>query len=346
MALKDTIIKLGAACGPSGFEQDVGKLAAGLLEPFMDEITTDVMGNVIGLRRCGKENAKKLMFDAHLDEIGFIVTGHEEGFLRFAAVGGVDARMLPASELKILTDPPVIGIVGAIPPHIQKPDESDKTIKIEDLYIDTGLSKEKAEKRIPIGTPAVYNTGARAFGDAMICGKAMDDRSCFACILRALELLKDETLGVDLYVLASSQEEVGTRGAKTGAFAVQPDWCVVVDVDHAKTPDHTKYDAMTLGGGVVISKGPNMNRKLTEQAVTLAEENSIAYQIGVEASGNSGTNTRVIQITGAGVATALFGLPLKYMHSPVEVISLEDAEAASALLCSVAKNLKGEDDHA
>ena len=305
-----------------------------------------MMGNVIGVKRCGKENAKRLMFDAHLDEIGFIVTGHEEGFVRFAAVGGVDARMLPASELTILTQPPLAGIVGAIPPHIQKPDESDKTIKIEDLYIDTGLDAEAAKTRIPVGTPAVYNTGARVFGQSLICGKALDDRSCFACILHALELLQGETLEVDLYVMASSQEEVGTRGAKTGAFSVQPDWCVIVDVDHAKTPDHTKHDAMAIGGGVVITKGPNMNRKLTDQTVALAEQAGIAYQIGVDASGKSSTNARVIQITGQGVATALFGLPLKYMHSPVEVISLEDAQAASSLLCALAKNLKGEDDHA
>ncbi len=344
--LADTIIKLSAADGPSGFEQDIGKLAAELMMPYMDEVTTDVMGNVIGVKRCGKENAPKLMFDAHLDEIGFVVTGHEEGFLRFAALGGVDARMLPASELRILTDPPVIGIVDALPPHIQKPEESDKTIKIEELFIDVGLSKEDAQKRIPVGTPAVYHTGARCFGDALICGKAQDDRSCFAVILHALELLKDEKLDVDLYVLASAQEEVGTRGAQTGAFSVRPDWCIVVDVDHAKTPDHTKYDAMELGAGVVVSKGPNMNRKLTDKAIDLAEQNNIKYQVGVEASGNSGTNARVIQVAGEGVATALFGLPLKYMHSPVEVISLEDAEAAARLLSAVAKEMKGEDVHA
>ncbi len=344
--IADTIAKLSAASGPSGFEQDVSKLAAEMLAPFMDDVWTDVMGNVIGVRRCGQENAKKLMFDAHLDEIGFVVTGHEEGFLRFAAVGGVDARMLPASELKILTDPPVTGIVAALPPHIQKPDESDKTIKIEDLYIDIGLGQEEAQKHVPVGTAAVYNTGARVMGDFNICGKALDDRACFACILRALELLKDKKLDVDLYVLASVQEEVGTRGAKTGAFAVRPDWCVVVDVDHAKTPDHTKHDAKEINGGVVISKGPNMNRRLTDEAVRLAGQKDIKYQIGVEPSGDSGTNARVIQVSGAGVATALFGLPLRYMHSPVETVSLKDAEDAAALLSAVAENMKGADIHA
>ncbi len=345
MAIKDDIIKLSAASGPSGFERDVARLASGLLALLMDEVTTDVMGNVIGVKRCGKQNAKKLMLDAHLDEIGFIITGHEEGFLRFAAVGGVDARMLPASELKILTDEPLVGIVGVTPPHIQKSGESDKTIKIEDLYIDIGLPQEAAQQAVPVGTFAVYNTGARLFGTDLVCGKALDDRACFAVILRALELLKDETLEADLYVLASSQEEVGTRGAKTGAFAIDPDWCVVIDADHAKTPDHTKYDAKLVGGGVVIAIGPNMNRAFTDEAVRLAGESAIAYQIGVE-PGDSGTNARVIQVSRAGIATALLSLPLKYMHSPVEVVSLQDAEAAAKLLAALAKNVKGENSHA
>jgi endoglucanase len=153
MAIADTILKLSAASGPSGFERDVGALAAGLLAPYMDNVRTDVLGNVIGLRRCGKENAGKLMFDAHLDEIGFIVTGHEEGFLRFAALGGVDARMLPAAELKLLTDPPMFGVVAALPPHRQKSDETDKAIKIEDLFIDVGLGQDEAQKAVPVGTP-------------------------------------------------------------------------------------------------------------------------------------------------------------------------------------------------
>jgi endoglucanase len=307
------------------------------------------MGNVIGVKRCEAsrrgENAKKLLFDAHVDEIGFIITGHEDGFLRFATLGGVDARMLPAAEIRILTEPPIIGVVDAAPPHILDSDDSDKAIKVEDLYIDIGLSQEEAKKAVPVGTAAVYNAGARAFGADSVCGKSLDDRACFACILRALELLKNEKLDVDLYVLASVQEEVGERGAKTGAFSVVPDWCVVVDADHAKTPDNKKHDAKEPGGGLVLSKGPNMNRRLTELAEKLAIQHSIKYQVGIE-PGDSGTNAAAIQVSREGVATALFGLPVKYMHSPVETLSLSDCKAIAALLCEVAKALKGDEVHA
>lgn len=346
MTLTETILELSAMAGPAGFEQPVAERVKELLTEYMDEVQTDVMGNVVGVRRCGSENAKKLLFDAHIDEIGFIITGIDEGFLRFSTLGSVDARMLPASEIKILTESPIIGIVDTLPPHLQKDGESDKALKAEDLTIDIGMKQEEAAAAVPLGTAAVFNTGARLLGDGMICGKALDDRACFAAVLRALELLRDAKLEVDLYVLASVQEEVGTRGAKTGAFAVNPDWCVSVDVGHAVTPDCKNYETKDCGGGTVISKGPNMNRALTELTVHLAKENGIKHQIGIEASGDSGTNARVIQISREGVATALLGIPLKYMHSPVETICIADAEETARLLCEIAKALKGDAAHA
>lgn len=349
MAILETIMELCGLPGPAGFEQPVAERVAAMLAPLTDEVRTDVLGNVIGVKRCEAslrgESKKKLLFDAHIDEIGFIITGHDEGFLRFSTLGGVDARMLPASEIKILTEPPIIGVVAVSPPHILEADESDKTIKTDNLYIDIGMNQDEAKKAVPLGTPAVYNTGARPFGDGLICGKGLDDRACFAAILYALELIKDEKLDVDLYILASVQEEVGERGAKTGAFGIAPDWCVAIDVDHAKTPDGKEHWLKELGSGVVISKGTILNKCLTDTAVRLAGEKGIKHQIGVEA-GNTGTNANFINISREGVATALFGLPLKYMHSPVEVISLKDAEAAGALLAEVAKNLKGDEAHA
>ncbi len=345
MSIAESILELCALAGPAGSEQLVAARVCELLAPYMDEVKTDVLGNVIGVKLCGKKNAKKLLFDAHIDEIGFIVTGHEEGFLRFAALGGVDARMLPASVIKILTEPPIIGVVGAAPPHIQKGEETDRTIKIEELFIDIGMSQEEAKKAVPPGTAAVFSTGVRCIGGDLLCGKGLDDRACIACILRALELLKDEKLDVDLYVSASVQEEVGTRGAKTAAFSINPDWCFAVDVDHAKTPDNKEYWLKEVTGGAVISKGTILNKSLTDTAVRLAEEKGIKYQLGIEA-GNTGTNANVIQLTREGVAVGLLDLPLKYMHSPVEVVSLSDAEAVAALLSEIAKAMKGDEDNA
>lgn len=346
MNIAETIIELCSMAGPSGFETAVGKRLGELMAPYVDEIKTDVMGNVIGVKKCGKENAKKLLFDAHMDEIGFIVTGVEEGFLRFATLGGVDSRMLPASEVIVLTEPPITGVIATMPVHVLKPGESDNAVKTEDLVIDIGMSQEKAEELVPLGTPVIYGTGVRRLGKDMICGKSLDDRSCVASILYALEMLKDKKLNVDLYVLFSTQEEVGLRGARTGGYSVNPDWCVAVDVGFAKTPDCKTYQTKELGGGVVIGRGPNMNRKLTELAVSLAKKREIKYQIGVEPEGNSGTNAAVLQIAREGAATALFSLPLKYMHTPVEVISMEDVETTAKLLCAVAESLDGGEENA
>ena len=340
--IAEVLIELCSLPGPSGFEEPVAARVKELLKPHMDEVWTDVLGNVIGVRRCGKKDARKLLFDAHIDEIGLIVTGVEEGFLRFSAIGGLDARMLPASAVEILSDPPCFGVICVQPPHVLKKEDMEKTTKIEDLYIDIGMSQDESVKAVPLGTPGVLANSARRFGENSICGKALDDRAGFVAILRALELISDFSLDKDLYVMASAQEEVGTRGAAPGVYAFAPVWCVVVDVGHAKTPDSKPSEVKEeLGGGVVISRGPNMNGRLTETAIKLAAEHEIKYQIDIEPGGNSGTNARVIQIAREGVATTLLGIPLRYMHGTNELLCLDDVEYAARLMCEVAK-LEGE----
>ena len=343
MNVFDILKELCEIPGPAGFEELVAARAKTLLEPYMDETWIDVLGNVIGVRRCGKENARKLLLDAHIDEIGFIVTGTEEGFLRFSQLGGFDARVIPAACVMICTDPPLYGVISVLPPHILKKEDTEKNFKIEDLYIDIGFSQEETTRLVTPGTHGVFASGTDIFRDDLICGKAIDDRAGFVSILRALELLKDIKLDVDLYVMASVQEEVGVRGATTGAYTIAPDYCIIVDVDHAKTPDAKPTQANTvLGDGVIITKGPNMNPALTGKMIELAKEKEIKHQIGVIPGGGSGTNARAIQISGEGVATALLGLPMKYMHSANEVTSLDDIESIAILMSETAKAMKGE----
>ena len=342
MNVKDVLKKLCELPGPAGFEEPVAEFVKELLKPYVDEAWIDVLGNVVGVRRCGKEDARKLMFDAHIDEIGLIVTGVEEGFLRFARLGGLDSRIIPATGVTILSEPPVYGVISVLPPHILKDKDTQKNFKIEDLYIDVGLTQEEAEKLVLPGTHGVIAGDIKDIGENMICGKAVDDRIGVVAILRALELLKDVCLDFDLYVMASVQEEVGVRGAMTGAYAVAPDFCVVVDVDHAKTPDAKEADtSLALGDGVVITFGPNMNKAITEQILDLAKKNDINHQVGVIPGGSSGTNARAIQVSREGVATALLGIPMKYMHSANELASLDDVESTAQLLSETAKSLVG-----
>jgi len=342
MDLKETIKKLCEVPGPAGFEEKAAAYVKTLFEEYLDEARIDTLGNVIGVRKCGKDNARKLLFDAHIDEIGVVVTGIEEGFLRFARLGGFDARVVPATSVMLLTEPPVYGVISVLPPHVLKDEDTKSNFKLDDLFIDVGLSQEEASRMITPGTPGVPAYSVKDFGENMICGKAIDDRAGIAAILRAVELLKETELDIDLYVMASTQEEVGGRGATTGTYAIAPDYCVVIDVDHAKTPDAKPTEtSMVLGDGVIITRGMNMNPKITEMIIKLAGEKEIKHQINVSPTSNSGTNAREIQISKEGVITAVLGLPMKYMHSANEVASLDDIESAAKLLCETAKAISG-----
>ena len=171
-----------------------------------------------------------------------------------------------------------------------------------------------------------------------MCGKSMDDRSCFVTLLRAAELLRDRELDVDLYLLGSTREEVSGAGATVGTWAVQPDFCVAVDVTHGKTPDGPADKAFAIGGGPAIGVGPNMTRWMTNRMLAKAKERQIPYQLEVM-SGHTGTNGWEMQISREGVATSVLSLPLKYMHSPIEGLSLADMEQGAALLVAFTEGL-------
>ncbi len=338
MDYKAILEQLCALPGPSGFEGPVVRAAAELLRPWMDQVYIDRMGSVVGLRRCGRVGAAKLLLDAHLDEIGLIVTGQEEGFLRFAPLGGVDARMLPDREVSILTTPPIPGVVACLPPHIQTAEEMDCAQPLQELRIDVGLPEEEVRRRIPVGTPVVYRGGCAPLGGALLCGKALDDRSCFAVLLDTVQRLAGEELDVDLYVLGSTQEETHSTGAVTTAYRIAPDLCVAVDVTHGDSPDASKDETFPLGEGPVVGLGPNCTRWMSRRLERVAGEEEIPIQREVM-SGSSGTNGWPLQISREGVATAVLSLPLRYMHTPVEAVHLEDMKNAAQLLSGFVRGL-------
>ena len=331
--MRQALERLCTCTAPSGFEGPAAAVAAELLRPLVDEVSIDRMGNVIGVRRSRTPNAPKLLLDAHLDEIGLIVTGVEDGFLRFRSIGGVDPRMLPGRELVVLTDPPLRGLVAC-----PAGGDEGKSVPLNELYVDVGLSQEEAEKAVPVGTPMVYRAGCFPLGEDQMCGKSMDDRACFVTLLRAAELLRDKELDVELHILGSTREEVSGAGAVVGTWAVAPDFCVAVDVTHGKTPDGPADKTFELGGGPAIGVGPNMTRWMTERMIDKAREHGIPYQLEIM-SGHTGTNGWEMQISREGVATSVLSLPLKYMHTPVETLSLADMEGVAQLLAAFTENL-------
>jgi endoglucanase len=330
-----TLTQLTQANGPAGFEGEAARAAAELLRPLVDEVTIDPMGNVMGIRRCGNPNAKRVQLDAHLDEVGMVVTGYEEGgFLRFTQLGGIDPRILPGREVTILAENSLFGMVTAKAPWLY---EGDEATPMQELAVDTGLTDAEMKRQIPIGTPISYREPCFALGEYQLASKSMDDRSCFAIILRTLELLQGEPLDVDLYAVGSCCEETGGQGAVVSTYAIHPDCAVALDVTFGKTPD-APDKGFALGSGPAIGLGPNIAWWMADRLRTKAKEAGIPYSEEVMA-GETGTNGWEIQISREGVPTAILSLPERYMHTPLEVIDRRDLERCAQLLAAFLRDL-------
>ncbi len=330
MDLRESLMTLSSANGPTGREAAAAAVAGAMLEPYVTGVSGDQIGNLIGIRASGKFGAPRVLIDAHIDEICLYVTGSEDGFLTFAPGGGVDPRLLPDAEVEILCEPPLRGVITCLPPHIMTAEEQDKPFDIEKLRIDAALTKEQAEQ-LPIGTPVVWSVKPFAMGEDLVCGKALDDRAGLLVLIRAMELLKDEQLSCDVVVLGSVQEESTMLGAKGGAFSMMPHAAVVVDVTFADQPDCDKESTVPLGGGPAITICPMLSQPLTSKLRKICEEKGIDYNLEIS-TGHPGTNAAATQISREGVPTVMISVPLRYMHTPREVVSLSDIEQSAKLL--------------
>ena len=270
--------------------------------------------------------------DAHIDEIGFIVTGYKDGFLRFSSLGSVDERVLPAMEMLILTNPTVRGVVTCLPPHLQTREEMDKAISKDKLYIDIGMSDEKARKAVPVGTPVIYAADCVELQSGFVSGRALDDRAGFVTLLYALELLKNKKLYVDIAVVGSVMEELGCRGAMVGGYSLNPDYAIVVDVTHALLPGAPPDKCFEAGGGVAIGIGPNINRGMSDSKNSEDRKILTLWRLWSVIRRNAWT----LQTVREGIRTAVLSVPLRYMHTPFETICVKDIEHTARLIAEYA----------
>lgn len=339
--MKELLNKLSNMRGISGFEYRINEEIAKLFKPLCDEVSIDTLGNVIAVKRCGRYNAKKILIEAHIDEIGLLVSGIEEnGFISFVNVGGVDPRTLPSAEVIVHGRRDVKGIIGAKPPHLQSAGEGSKSAKICDMVIDTGLSKEEVEGVISIGDSI---TLPQSFGELLggkYSGKSIDDRAGVAVLAQVLKSLEKINIDVDVYAVSAVREEVGGYGAMTATYAINPDIAVAIDVCHGVTPDNS-YSAYDLGSGCVVTCGPNIHPKIFERLMDTAKKYNIKTEIDVD-GGNTGTDAWAIQVVRCGVPTGLLSIPLKYMHTSVETADLADIKATADLLTFFIQNLDNE----
>ena len=322
--------ELSEATGVSGYEMEVRERIAEAMRPYVDEIRTDAMGNLIGLKRgAGPEPRRKVMLAGHMDEIGLIVTQIEKGFLHFTEVGGYDVRVLPGQEVIVHSRKPYPGIVATRPPHVLTPEERDQVPKMDELLIDIGLPPEEVEKEVHVGDLITLRIPCTSLRNERMAGKAFDDR--VATILVCLEELSRLRHTWDVYAVATVQEEIGIRGAITSTFGIAPDLGIAIDVTHGDMPGVPDTDTVNLGKGPSIATGPNIHPKVFEALVETARRHEIPYQIEA-APGPTGTDAWAIQVSRSGVPTGLLGIPLRYMHNPVETLDLNDVRRAGRLL--------------
>lgn len=336
--MKKLIKELSDLRGISGFEYRISDKIAEYFRPYADEVTVDTLGNVIAVKRCGKENAKKIMIEAHCDEIGLMVRNIDDrGFVTVAMVGGIDARILPSSEVVIHGRKDVPGVIGAKPPHLQEADEAKKASKLTDMAIDTGMNADEVKKYVSVGDSITLAQSVGELGGGQFSGKTLDDRAGVAALITTMKNLMKIKTDVDVYAVAAVQEEVGLRGAKTAAYSINPDLAIAVDVCHGITPDNSD-NAFETGSGAVISIGPNIHPKLQKRLSETAEKYHVKTELDVD-GGDTGTDAWAIQVSRCGVPTALLSIPLKYMHTSVETLSMSDVSAVSELLTYFIQNL-------
>ncbi len=331
--------RLLGAPGVSGYEQAVQNVVRDFAESFADHVTTDLHGNVVVSKN--RDAEIRLMLAGHCDQLGLIVSHIDDsGFLYFQTVGGWDPQQLVGQRMTVWTDVgPVNGVIARKPIHLLEADERRKVVKTKDLWIDIGATdKEDAESVVHIADCVTVELGIQELRNGLVNAPAMDNRTGLWVVFEAMRRASERGFDCGLFTVSTVQEEVGLRGARTAAYGIDPHIGIAVDVTHATdcpTIDSKQRGTVGLGNGPVLVGGPSVNPKVRLELIRLCEEGAIPYQVA--ALGRAAPNdANALQITRAGVATGLVQIPNRYMHSAVETVSLDDLDAAAALLADFA----------
>ena len=336
--------KIIEAAGISGYEKEISSIMQAELKKSCDDVQVDNFGNVIAIKGQGK---KKVMLAAHMDEIGLMVKHiTKEGYVYFIKVGGIDDRVLSGQRVIIKSvKGDCLGIIGAKPPHLQKDEDRKKPLKYEDMFIDIGCStKEEAQGKIELGDMVIFEPNSGVLNGNLYYGKAIDDRiGCYA-LIKIMEKLKVEA---QVYAVATVQEEVGLKGARTSAFKINPDFALAIDTNTAgDTPQiNERESSLKLGEGAAITiveaagRGLIVTEKMKKLLIDTAKENNIKYQIDVIEGGM--TDGAIIYMNREGVQTGVLSIPTRYIHSPTGVFNIEDVNAVVELVVKTVERLAG-----
>jgi endoglucanase len=336
---------LAEAPSPSGYEQPAQKIFRGYIKGFVDEVGTDVLGNSFGWIK-GKEKPV-VMLAGHCDEVGFMIKYIDEnGYLYFAAIGGVDEQLLPGKRVWVHgAKKALLGVVGRKPIHLMDPKDREKAPQIYTQFIDIGAKDHKdAEKHVRVGDPVTFAGGLENLIGDRVVSRGFDDKVGSFVAAEVLRQISEDRKrpSCTVYGVSTVQEELGLRGATTSAYQIQPDIGIAIEVGHASDypdVDKKRVGEYKIGAGPIIARGANINPQVYELMLKAAKRRKIPIQV-LGAPRATGTDANVIQLSRRGVATGLVSIPLRYMHTPTEVLSLRDLEAACRLITAFLFELK------
>lgn len=331
--------KLLMTAAPSGYEGAAQVVFKEHIAPFVACTETDTMGNVIAIRP-GPDGCPKVMVTAHCDEIGFLVSNIDDnGFLYVQEIGGIDTELLPGRRVEIHTEKGIVnGIFGKKAIHLTRGEEKKK-LEISDIWLDIAANnKQDAEARVQIGDYVTFAKEAIFYENGMVASPSTDDRIGVWTLIETARRLSHKALKCSVYFVSTCQEELGARGAKTAADHIHPDVGIAIDVTHATdypTAETKVMGNIQLGKGGVITLGPNINAEVSRQLKAAAGDIPVQYEAIARPTG---TDANVMQLSSGGVKTGLVSIPCRYMHTPYEMVSLNDAKYTAELLAKFLEN--------
>jgi endoglucanase len=338
--LREFLIQLMITPGLSGHEAPIRELIAQTWEPLVDEIAVSALGSLHGLRRGRGEGPRpSLLIAAHMDVVGLMVAGVEGEFIRLSAVGGVDARVLPGQPVLIHGRETVPGLVVLPPDRLLPPEVNAKPVPLEHLLVDAGLPVRRLARLVRVGDLISFAQSPLELTGDSVAGPSLDNRASVAALTCGLQELQRRLHDWDVWAVATSQEEITLGGAATSAFQLQPGLAIALDVTYGSGPGSEEHKTFPLDKGPTLGWGPNIHPGLHKRFKELAEQLEIPYQLEVLPR-HSGTDAIALQVAARGVPTMVISLPLRYMHTPVEVVSLKDIRRAGRLLAEFISGLE------
>ena len=338
--LKETLKKLISLPGLSGYETPAREVIREAWEPLVDEISVSPIGSLHALRRgTGAEPRPSILLAAHMDAIGLMITGIQDGLLRFTEVGGVDPRILPGLRVTVHGRKDLPGLVVQPPDYLLDPSQRGKSVAMEHLFIDIGLEEDEVNELIRIGDLASFAQEPLELSGKTIVGHSLDNRISVAAITYCLQELQHMLPTWDVWAVATVQEEETLGGGFTSPFKINPSVAVAIDVTFAKGPGANDWRTVGLAKGPTLAWGPNVHPYIHKKFLDVAEQLEIPYQKEFVPR-HSGTDAYAMQVVAGGYPTMVVGIPLRYMHTPVEMIALKDMERAGRLLAETIVRLE------